>query len=243
MRDAPGQTAGWPNTSQVMDARALDNPFWSALASIHADLAIRSGEAAVFPAEIAPFLGLAHSEAATREALETLMQPGETRLVLGLIPDRAPEGFTLTPLETLWQMVCESPMPELDSDDIQLLGESRREDILGLTALVYPHYFRPHTTRMGRYFGIDRDGRLAAMAGERLGAPGFREVSAICTHPDHLGKGLAARLTTWLTRDTLARGDIAFLQVSPANSRAHALYDRLGYRVRAHLPFARIDRL
>lgn len=222
---------------------ALDNPFWSALNSIHEGLAVRAGEAAVFPAEIAPFLGLAHPEAATRPALEALMAPGETRLVLGLLPASVPEGFSLTPLETLWQMVCESPMPALPSDDIVELDPSRREDILELTALVYPHYFRPWTTRMGRYFGIDKQGRLAAMAGERLGAPGFREVSAICTHPEHLGQGYAARLTTWLTRDTLARGDRAFLQVSPANTRAYALYDRLGFRVRAHLPFARIDRL
>lgn len=226
-----------------MDMRALDNPFWSALDSLHAGLAVRAGDAAVFPEDIAPFLGLKHPQAATRETLEALMAPGETRLVLGVMPDSVPEGFSLTPLETLWQMICETPMPSLPADDILELDASRREDILGLTALVYPHYFRPQTTRLGRYFGIDHNGRLAAMAGERLGAPGFREVSAICTHPDHLGKGYAARLTTHLTRDTLARGDIAFLQVSPANTRAYALYERLGYRIRAHLPFARIDRL
>ncbi|QYR53688.1 GNAT family N-acetyltransferase [Lysobacter soyae] len=226
-----------------MDTRALDNPFWSALDSIHAGLAVRAGDAAVFPADVAPFLGLAHPGAATRATLEALMQPGETRLVLGLLPEAVPEGFTLTPLETLWQMVCDVPMPACADDDIIALDATRQSDILGLTALVYPHYFRSRTTCMGRYFGIDRQGQLAAMAGERLGAPGFREISAICTHPDHLGKGLAGRLTTWLTRDTLTRGDVAFLQVSPANTRAHALYERLGYRIRAHLPFARIDRL
>lgn len=37
---------------------------------------------------------------------------------------------------------------------------------------------------MGSYFGISaRDGRLAAMAGARLGSTEFAEISAVCTHP------------------------------------------------------------
>jgi len=49
---------------------------------------------------------------------------------------------------------------------------------------------------LGRYFGVIENGRLAAMAGERMGMPGFREVSAVCTHPDFLGRGLAQKRPT-----------------------------------------------
>ena len=75
--------------------------------------------------------------------------------------------------------------------EIVPLGERERADALALTALVYPHYFRPRTMELGRYFGMYVDGRLAAMVGERLGAPDMREMSAICTHPDFRGRGLA----------------------------------------------------
>ena len=109
--------------------------------------------------------------------------------------------------------------------------------MLALTAMVYPHYFRSRTMELGRYFGIRRDGQLAAMIGERLGTDHAQEMSAICTHPDHLGQGYARRLTAWLGNDALARGLLPFLHVSYENPRAKSLYHQLGYRVRVDIPF------
>ncbi|MGH9518070.1 MAG: GNAT family N-acetyltransferase, partial [Terriglobales bacterium] len=82
---------------------------------------------------------------------------------------------------------------------------------------------------------IWRDGRLAAMAGERLHPPGFTEVSAVCTHPDFAGQGLAAALVTAAARRILARGEVPMLHVRSDNSRAIALYQRLGFRERIRL--------
>ena len=42
-----------------MTANPLDNPIWESLASRHAWLALRHGQAARYPADVAPFLGLA----------------------------------------------------------------------------------------------------------------------------------------------------------------------------------------
>ena len=81
------------------------------------------------------------------------------------------------------------------------------------------------------------DGRLAAMIGERLGSTDTREMSAICTHPDFLGLGYARRLTAMLTNRTLAAGRLPFLHVSYENARAKALYERMGYRLRADVGF------
>ena len=86
------------------------------------------------------------------------------------------------------------------------------------------------------------DGRLAAMIGERLGAPGFREMSAICTHPDFLGHGYARRLTAYLTNQTLQEGRHPFLHVAYANARARALYEQMGYRLRRDIPFLALRR-
>jgi predicted GNAT family acetyltransferase len=44
---------------------------------------------------------------------------------------------------------------------------------------------------MGAYYGIRIGNELIAMAGERLAVPGFREISAVVTHPAHTGHGYA----------------------------------------------------
>ena len=211
----------------------LDNPFWSALNTRHRHLAIRGDGWARYPAECAPFLGVADAQVDLSDALA----PGEQVFLLGVLPP-VPAGWQLTAFRPLAQMVCEQPVVVIDGPSIlPLATEADRSDVLALTALVYPHYFRSRTMELGRYFGIRRDGQLAAMIGERLGTDHAQEMSAICTHPDHLGQGYARRLTAWLGNDALARGLLPFLHVSYENPRAKSLYHQLGYRVRVDIPF------
>ncbi len=225
-----------------MDDSALDNPFWSSLRSRHRHIAQVAGEAARFPAEYAPFLGVAHAGADVAEALALLVAPGESVYVLGVAP-RVPGVWRLDAFGDLAQMVCPSPIDMPDGPDIIELSETHRADVLALTALVYPHYFRPRTMDLGRYFGIYRDGRLAAMIGERLGTDAHQEMSAICTHPDFNGRGYARRLTAMLTNDTLRSGRMPFLHVSHENLRAKQLYERLGYTIRRNIPFSALQRV
>lgn len=219
-----------------MPRSELDTPFWSALRSIHAHLAVADGDVARYPAEYAPFLGVARDGASVDAALGRLVARGESVYLLGTAPE-VPEGWRLEAFHPLAQMVCDAPLPVPDGPPILLLDERHRRDVRALTALVYPHYFRERTMEMGRYFGIYQDGRLAAMIGERLGAPGCREMSAICTHPDFSGRGYARRLTAWLGNDTLERGDLPFLHVSYENPRAKSMYERMGYRLRRDIGF------
>lgn len=220
----------------------LDNPFWSALDTIHRDVGLREGGVARYPADRAPFLGVADRDTDMAGALEALVAPGETVLLLGVAPARLPRGWRLEPLEELAQLACDSPLALAEGPAIADLGDADRADVLALTALVYPHYFRERTMDLGRYIGIRVDGRLAAIAGERLGTPEHREMSAICTHPDFNGHGFARRLTAQLTNDTLAAGRGPFLHVSQRNMRAKALYERLGYRLRRTIPFWSLQR-
>lgn len=214
----------------------LDNPFWSALCSRHAGIAHRVGEAARYPAEFAPFLGVAHAGADVRDALDALVAAHESVYLLGVAP-RVPDGWRLEGFRDLAQMIRSEPLAMEDGPDIVPLSLAHREDVLALTARVYPHYFRPRTMEMGRYFGIYVDGQLAAMAGERLGTEAFQEVSAICTHPDFNGRGYARRITAMLTNDILAQGRTPYLHVSHENPRAKSLYERMGYRLRRDIPF------
>ena len=220
-----------------MDDSELDNPFWSSLASRHRDLAVRVGDVARFPAAFAPFLGVADAEVDVGSALESLVSPGETVYLLGVAPRRLLGGWRLQALAELAQMACPARTDSVDGEPIVPLSESNRADVLALTALVYPHYFRARTMELGRYFGIYREGRLAAMIGERLGTDRHQEISAVCTHPDFVGQGHARRLLAWLSNDVLARGRLPFLHVSRDNDRAMRLYEQNGYQLRRTIPF------
>jgi ribosomal protein S18 acetylase RimI-like enzyme len=223
-------------------AAGLDNPFFAALDSLHRDVALRHGDVARYPADIAPFIGVAHAGVEVGEAFDALVPEGDEALLLGVAPTHMPPGWTLEPFADLAQMLRDAPLDEVDGPEILELDERHRDDVLALVALVYPHYFRARTMQLGRYFGIYENGRLAAMIGERLGTPAAREMSAICTHPDFLGRGYARRLTAFLVNDTLAQGRLPFLHVSHANARAKQLYERSGWRMRGDIPFWRLAR-
>jgi predicted GNAT family acetyltransferase len=139
----------------------------------------------------------------------------------------------------LLQMVCENrdehggiPAPTGANLPIQQLGEPDVPEMLALTKLTKPGPFARRTREMGDYFGIRVNGELIAMAGERLHLPGHTEISAVCTHPDHLGHGFATALITRLMERIRNRGEQAFLHVRADNTRAVALYERLGFRKR-----------
>lgn len=224
-----------------MIASELDNPFWSSLRSRHRALAQCIGAAARYPAPYAPFLGVANAQADVAGALAALLEPGETVYLLGVAPT-LPDGWVLEAHGELAQMICTAAIPPIDGPPVIELSDLHRADVLALTALVYPHYFRPRTMELGRYFGIYLDGRLAAMIGERLGMDASQEISAVCTHPDFLGRGYARRLVAQLSNDNLARGRLPFLHVSPQNRRAKRLYEQLGYRLRRDIGFWSLGR-
>jgi len=225
-----------------MSEDALDNPIWASLTSRHRALALGEGGVARYPAPVAPFLGVAAEAGVADAALRALVPAGDTALALGRAP-AVGAGWELRHLGDLAQMICRAPLPAVAGEapaveaPIVELGADRREDVLALTALVYPHYFRPRTMELGRYFGVYEGGRLAAMAGERMGMDGYTELSAICTHPDFLGRGHARRLLAFLANDNHARGRVPFLHVSHENPRAVALYLRNGFELRRDIPF------
>jgi len=225
-----------------MAPEALDNPFWSSLRTRHRDIALVADDVARYPADHAPFLGVASAEADVGDALAALVADDETVYLLG-VPPRLPAGWHFEAFRPLAQMTCESPLAVAPGPEVVQLREAQRADAIALTALVYPHYFRARTMELGRYYGIYQDGRLAAMAGERLGSFETREISAICTHPDFTGRGYARRLTAILANDNLERGCVPFLHVSYENPRALELYAKLGFRHRADIGFWSLRRL
>jgi GNAT superfamily N-acetyltransferase len=155
-------------------------------------------------------------------------------LFVGPAP-RAAHGWRVESVGPIAQMLCGGPIPTRPGPAIVALSAAHTADVLDLTARVYPHYFRPRTVELGRYFGIYDGDKLAAMTGERMRFDGHTEVSAICTDPAYLGRGYAQRLVAMLANDILEAGRVPFLHVSHANVRALRLYAHLGFRLRADI--------
>jgi ribosomal protein S18 acetylase RimI-like enzyme len=218
----------------------LDNPIWHALTTRHAPLALAAGELRRYAAGTAPFCAIGRDGEAAVSA--DILQPGEHVYFLGAIPT-LPPGWRETRRAEVLQMVWEGAADGTPDDtDVATLTAADLPDMLALTALVYPAYFRPGAIAMGGYLGIRHEGRLIAMAGQRMHPGTEREISGICTHPDHVGRGHASRLTRLLVRRTLDEGDRPFLHVDAGNARAHALYASLGFAPRTTLTLVQVTR-
>ena len=221
----------------------LDNPVWSSLTTRHAPLAQTAGRAKRYPSDIAPFVGIAPGDSDALADVERLVDRDELVCFVGAAPGLG-AGWRIEQSVPIAQMVRADRLDVPDGPPaIEIRSERQVADLLALTALVYPHYFRPRTIAMGRYIAIYDGERLAAMAGERMHCEGHREISAVCTHPDYLGRGHARRLIALLTNAILDRGEQPFLHFSHENTRAKALYVRLGFAFRADVPLLVATRL
>jgi predicted GNAT family acetyltransferase len=115
--------------------------------------------------------------------------------------------------------------------------------MMALTELTKPGPFSARTHELGTFLGIRIDGQLAAMIGERMKPAEYAEITAVCVHPDHRGRGYGQMLLAAISRQILARGEIPFLHVFSHNSSAIALYRRQGMEIRRRLHVTVLQRL
>lgn len=219
---------------------ALDNVIWQALTTRHARFAEGFGRARRFVREVSPLTAFEVENPEGYAALASLVGAGGTA---ALFLDGAYEprpGWELVAGGPMLQMVCENggERAQSDSPEIVRLGVTDSPEMLELATLTKPGPFGSRTHELGAYVGIRREGKLVAMAGERLKVPGYTEVSAVCTHPEHTGKGYARLLMTEIMRGIRDRGEIPFLHVRSGNTRAIGVYEQLGFRTRAKPHFA-----
>ena len=180
--------------------------------------------------------------AAALDALVALVEPREHVYVLQVPEIAIPSALRATKTALGVQMVATRRIDAAAADDVVMLGDADAPDMLALAQLTQPGPFLARTHVMGTFRGIRIDGRLAAMAGERMHMPGWTELSGVCTHPDFRGRGLARRLSAIVCAGIEARGETPFLHAWKNNHPAIALYEQLGFRWRADVNVAVLER-
>jgi len=209
---------------------SLDDPILAALTTRHASLARVHGLALRYPAEISPFAALLRVSPEAFADLREIVAPGEAIALVTRHALEIPDDWETLLNRPIAQMVFDGPAPAMPGEMPPRLCEADVPDMLELTALTQPGPFARETIRMGRFHGLrSPEGRLMAMAGERLTADDFTEVSGVCTHPDFTGLGLGRRMVSFIVARLLAEGRQPVLHVKNENE-ARGLYERLGFR-------------
>jgi predicted GNAT family acetyltransferase len=215
----------------------LDNVAWNSLTSTHRHLGIIGKKAAKYHPTVSMIAGILEN---TEEAYSELANIVELGVPVAFVgndpPDDHPAWMVMRRAE-VYQMVIDSPIEYEDMTFVRLTPEDVPE-MMKLVELTQPGPFSPGTIEMGNYIGIKEDEKLIAMGGERMKPEGYTEVSGICTHPDHRGKGYAKAITGALTNAILERGEKPFLHVFNHNTPAIKLYEKLGYKIRRTVPGA-----
>jgi ribosomal protein S18 acetylase RimI-like enzyme len=210
----------------------LDHPIWNALSTRQQALAEGNGRARRFPLAIAPFADMVDMSAESFTALGALMSGSEIAVLFTPDAVTAPPEFKILLAETGEQMIgtpAESAIPGVEAT---ALGVADVSAMLELTELTRPGPFSTRTHELGRFLGVRINGQLVAMAGERMRPTNYTEITAVCVHPDHRGRGYAQMLLGAVARQIAARGESPFLHVFSSNTSAIALYRRQGMEIR-----------
>ncbi|MBE9584455.1 GNAT family N-acetyltransferase [Mucilaginibacter sp. JRF] len=217
----------------------LSNPAWYALTTGNARLALGNSRVKYFDERVSPFVGLEDSSEDSFIELADMVNNEEgIRLFISPVEVNVPAPWQVVACVNCYQMVWKgSALPSAYDDEVTVLNESHIPDMLALTKLTNPGPFAMQTIEFGHYRGVFADGKLVAMAGQRLNPSPYAEISAVCTHPDHLGKGYARMLLNHHINRVTAASGIPFLHVKHDNDRAITVYKSLGFEINKELLF------
>lgn len=218
-----------------MTAQALDRPVWNMLTGRQQHLAQGQGAALRIDPRYGPFGAARDAGDEAQTALAALAGPGGQVWVVEAEEWPAPPNMRVLHTAPLLQMIAPDPQPMQPGDDTALLlGDGDAAEMTALALATEPGPWAELTQRYGAFYGLrDADGRLMAMAGERmLPGAGLCEVSGVCTWPEFQGRGLAARLIRRVMAGITARGEVPFLHSYAGNTRAIGLYQSLGFTPR-----------
>ena len=219
-----------PNSSHP-----LDHPIWTALTTTQRALAEGDARARRYPTEVTPFADMPDLSAENFAALAALMSPADIAVLFTPEAVKVPAEFKVVLAETGEQMIGTPIETPANGVDIVTLGVDDVPAMIELTELTKPGPFYARTHELGTFLGIRVDGQLVAMAGERMKPAHYTEMTAVCVHPSHRGRGYGQMLLSAISRGIVSRGEIPFLHVFTSNHSAIALYRRQGMEIRRRL--------
>jgi ribosomal protein S18 acetylase RimI-like enzyme len=220
----------------------LDRPIWSALGSRHAGLAEGGALARRYDPGIVPFAAARDNSRESLDALAALAGPDEALVLLQADEAVPPSGFVVDLAAEGVQMLAERPPAPIADERVQRLGEHNAAEMLELATLTKPGPFSLKALSLGEFWGVRENGKLVAMAGERMKQDGFAELSGVCAHPDARGRGFARLVSVVVANRIMERGEQPYLHAFAANTAAIALYESIGFRLRRMMNVAMIRR-
>lgn len=222
----------------------LQNPVFNALTTGDCHLSFGSNNVKYFDAAVSPYAGFPEDYENGFEELHALLPAGRRILYAKPTPIEPPNGWQLQhEIEGLQFVYAGTEKIEGDFSTIVPLTEEHVDAMIELVKLTKPGPFDKRTIDFGYYHGIFADGNLVAMTGQRLHVGNYTELSAVCTHPAHLGKGYASALMQHQMQIILSMGQQPFLHVRADNERAIAVYERLGFVVSRPMYFYFMKRI
>jgi len=211
----------------------LDNPVWNALSSGNKNVAEGNERVKCFPASIAPFTGLKETDQNGFKALYELMPAGRTIALVSPGDIAIPDQWKVKHQIKVFQMLYENNYPPVTAQHEMIPLQAKHiPQMLALTKRTNPGPFHERTIELGNYFGIFNKEQLVAMAGQRMHAGPYLEISAVCTLPGYHGNGYATSLMKHMTGIIKAQSRTPFLHVITENEKAIRLYASLGFVTR-----------
>jgi len=227
-----------------MMGRLLDRPVWHMLTGPQAALARGDDQAVRVDPRYGPFAAARDQSQTAQAALAGLVAPGEQVWLVEVDEWPAPSGMRTVRSAPLLQMVAQQPAAvALDDEPCLLLGPDDAPEMAELALATEPGPWADLTRCYGNFYGIRREGKLAAMAGTRMRpADNLGEVSGVCTWPEFRGQGLAGVLIRRVMADIVADGRVPFLHSYAGNAKAIGLYESLGFRGRRRMVVTVLER-
>jgi ribosomal protein S18 acetylase RimI-like enzyme len=222
--------------------KKLDNPVWYSLTERHSRFSTGIPQFRKYDPDIVLFAGFDPDATGIFSRLDEIFPVNDSFFLFGQFPP-LPANYTRIDFIECLQMTCPAAVMVPITEEIIQLDHHYTKEMYELVSTVFPGYYLPHTNRLGDYFGIFKNKKLVAMAGERLCMDGYSEVSAVVTHPGHTGKKYAQQLITHIHQKHMDEKVVSFLHTGAQNERAIHIYELLGYKKRRLIPVTKFTRI
>ena len=218
-------------------AHILDNPIYNALTTNHRIFSEGDESVKYYHREVASFAGMKTNSESDFKKLHTMMPDKGVFIVFSPDALKIPNYWNLIKEIAMFQFVYErDEAPELKNEvNINELDQQHVDEMIALVELTKPGPFLSKTINLSNYTGVFENKQLVAMAGHRFLPSNYIEVSAVCAHPDFLGKGYAYAVIREQIKRILEKSQIPFLHVRQDNVAAVKLYEKLGFRIRIEM--------